>query len=202
MCCLNLMKIEFLGNPDQLRWRPKLNFLRVLVKSRRNKNVCGRVAVSVNYFIESGTPAHNINGGKQPVAFDETVSQGGEALARNLPVIVLTILLVMFPGGSTPARGATGALAAAGAGLPSVAVGDEEAAQGRERRRSRKRRNVKRGQRMSQPKDNAKPHEAGESPDAAGQKKVDEAKKTQPPAPRPRRRYDPVLQPPERTRVP
>jgi hypothetical protein len=195
------MKIEFLENPDQLRWRPKLNFLRVLVKSRRNKIVCGRVAVSVNYFIESGTPAHNFTGGKRPVAFDEKVSRGGEALARNLPVIVLTIVLVMFPG-STPARGATGALAGAGAGQPSAAMGDEEAAQGRGRRRSRKRRSVKRGQRMSQPKDNAKPHEAGESTDAAGQKKVDEAKKTQPPAPRPRRRYDPVLQPPERTRVP
>ena len=201
MCCLNLMKTEFPEKPGQIRWRPKINFLCYIVKSRRDKNVCGRVAVSVNYFIDYGTLAHNFTGGKRPVAFDRTVAQGDEALARNLPVIVLTIFLVMFPGGGTPARGTTDAPAAAG--LSSATVGDEEAAQGRGRRRSRKRRNAKRGQRMSQPKDNEKPHVAGESPDAARQKKIDEAKKTPPPAPRyPRRRYDPVLQPPERTRVP
>ncbi|MCA1564739.1 MAG: hypothetical protein LC803_03585 [Acidobacteria bacterium] len=58
---------------------------------------------------------------------------------------------------------------------------------------------------MTQPKDDSQPRDAGQQGDAAGQKKVDkvdEAKKTQPPAPRPRRRYDPVLQPPEKTRVP
>jgi hypothetical protein len=107
----------------------------------------------------------------------------------------------MLPGGgSTPARGAAGTPAADG--LPTAGAGDEEAAQQRGKRRSRRRRNAKRGQRMTQPKDNAKPHAAGESPDAAGQKKIDEAKKTGPPARWPRRRYDPVLQPPEKTRVP
>jgi hypothetical protein len=59
---------------------------------------------------------------------------------------------------------------------------------------------------MTQPKEDSRPRDAGQGGDAAGQKKVDgtdEAKKTQPPAPRwPRRRYDPVLQPPEKTRVP
>jgi hypothetical protein len=59
---------------------------------------------------------------------------------------------------------------------------------------------------MTQPKDDSQPSDAGQQDGAAGQKevnKVDEAKKTEPPAPRrPRRRYDPVLQPPEKTRVP
>jgi len=55
---------------------------------------------------------------------------------------------------------------------------------------------------MSQQKDHPQPRAAGQSDDAAKQKQIDEAGKKQPPAPRPRRRYDPVLQPPEKTRVP
>ncbi len=38
--------------------------------------------------------------------------------------------------------------------------------------------------------------------DAAKPETIGDAKKTEPPAPRRRRRYDPVLQPPEKTRVP
>ncbi|MDQ1591831.1 MAG: hypothetical protein QOG71_2458 [Pyrinomonadaceae bacterium] len=55
---------------------------------------------------------------------------------------------------------------------------------------------------MSETKDDSRPRDSGESDDAAGQKKVGESRKPEPPAPRPRRRYDPVLQPPEKTRKP
>ncbi|HYG10274.1 MAG TPA: hypothetical protein VD835_10020 [Pyrinomonadaceae bacterium] len=55
---------------------------------------------------------------------------------------------------------------------------------------------------MSEPKDEPQPRDAGQPTDAAGEKKVDETKNPTPPAPRPRRRYDPVLQPPEKTERP
>ncbi len=119
---------------------------------------------------------------------------------------------VIFPAGLATSRET-----ATTAGATVANAGDE----GQTRRRrnnssSRRRRHVrragKRGRPMTQPTqptpptDNAQPRDAGQREDETGQKRVDvidEAGKKQPPVPRqPRRRYDPVLQPPEKTRVP
>lgn len=126
-------------------------------------------------------------------------------MAKGLSKIFLTLSFVMFPPGITAAHEAAESRTAAGAGA--AIVGDQAQTRRRVRRRRAARRTTQRGQRMTQPKDNSQPQgDAARQDDAAEQKKADkigEAGKIQPPVPRrPRRRYDPVLQPPEKTRVP
>ncbi|MDQ1524553.1 MAG: hypothetical protein QOE47_2477, partial [Pyrinomonadaceae bacterium] len=120
---------------------------------------------------------------------------------KNLAKNILMLALLSFPtvnasGSDAAARGAAGTTATA-----------RDAGDGGQTRRRRTRQRVvrrtrKRGQRMSETKDDSRPRDSGESDDAAGQKKVGESQKPELPAPRPRRRYDPVLQPPEKTRKP
>jgi hypothetical protein len=136
------------------------------------------------------------------------LKRGGEALLRGLKKIFLTLSFVIFLTGITTARDASAAAIRASAGKATAATAGDEAQPHNRRVRRRRvaaRRTGKRGHPMTQSRDDSRPRDAGQQDDAAGQKKtdkVDEANKTQPPAPRPRRRYDPVLQPPEKTRVP
>jgi hypothetical protein len=149
---------------------------------------------------------HVAAAGNSPVAGDAHGSKRGiEALSRSLSKIFLLLSLLMFTGGGiAPARdrAASNAARMSPAAASTRMAGDKAQAR---RRRRKTRRTRQRGQRMSQPKDNSPSRDAGQTGDAGEQKKVDKADdagKKQPPAPRPRRRYDPVLQPPEKTRTP
>lgn len=118
-----------------------------------------------------------------------------------MPGIVLKIVLilsfVLFAVGNAPARDPETSRRA-------VASGDETQTR-QSRARRRRRRTRQRGDRMSQPKDHPPARDAERPGEAGVPKKVEEVKetgKTPRPAPRPRRRYDPVLQPPEKAPTP
>jgi hypothetical protein len=110
--------------------------------------------------------------------------------------IVLILSFVLFAGDDAFARDLE-------TSRPAAADGETQTRQSGARRRRRRTR--QRGDRMSQPKDHPPARDAGRPGEAGEPKKVEEVKeggKTPRPAPRPRRRYDPVLQPPEKAPVP